>query len=312
MRDPHEVIHEELSQSYHLEDELGSGGMAVVYLARDRKHDRRVAIKVIRPELLTSIAPKRFAREVRITARLQHPHIVPLLESGMAGELPYYVTPYVEGESLRERIQQRGRLPVEEALQIARDVASALHYAHEQGIVHRDIKPENILIANEQAVVMDFGIARVFEGADETTLTESGSVVGTITYMSPEQLTAARKIDGRTDIYSLGCVLYEMLAGWPPFLGAAPGDVIRKQIFERPEPLPTKVPAAVRQAVMSALAKRPADRPQSVAEFVTALEAGATPESPVQGIRRYVTPGTATIAVLSLIVLAVFLLWLLG
>jgi serine/threonine protein kinase len=150
MRDPHEVIHEELSQSYHLEDELGSGGMAVVYLARDRKHDRRVAIKVIRPELLTSIAPKRFEREVRITARLQHPHIVPLLDSGMAGELPYYVTPYVEGESLRERIQQRGRLPVEEALQIARDVASALRYAHEQGIVHRDIKPENILIANEQ------------------------------------------------------------------------------------------------------------------------------------------------------------------
>ncbi|NIS01244.1 MAG: serine/threonine protein kinase, partial [Gemmatimonadetes bacterium] len=159
VRDPHEVIHTELSQRYWLEDELGSGGMAIVYLARDRKHDRLVALKVIHPELLSSVAPKRFEREIRITARLQHPHIVPLLDSGMAGGLPYFVSAYVEGESLRDRLRRTGKLRVEEAVGIARDVASALDYAHRQGIIHRDIKPENILISNGRAVVADFGIA---------------------------------------------------------------------------------------------------------------------------------------------------------
>lgn len=270
--DPHEVLHTALSATYELEDELGRGGMGTVYLARDRRHERRVAIKVIHPELAAGAALTRFNREIRVTARLQHPHIVPLLDSGIAGELAYYVSPFIEGESLRELIRRRGKLPVEEGVKIASDVAEALDYAHQQGIVHRDIKPENILVSGGQAVVADFGLARAMSGADEATLTATGMVVGTPLYVSPEQLAGLGDIDGRTDLYSLACVLYELLTGRPPFVGATVSAILRQHIFEKPEPLPGSIPAGVREAVLQALNKRPSGRHASTAEFAASLQ----------------------------------------
>jgi len=272
MGDPHEVIHEALSDTYELEDELGAGGMGTVFRARDRKHDRSVAIKVIHPELASGAALTRFEREIRVTAQLQHPHIVPLLDSGMAGELAYYVSPFIDGESLRELIQRRGKLPVQEAVKIASDVLEALEHAHQQGIMHRDIKPENILVSDGQATVADFGLARAMTGGDEATLTATGTVVGTPLYISPEQLAGLETIDARTDIYSLACVLYELLTGRPPFVGATVSDILKQHIYEKPEPLPGAVPTVVRGAVMRALNKRPTDRYPTAAEFAASLQ----------------------------------------
>src|SRR2546430_8622441 len=192
--------------------------MATVYLARDLKHDRPVALKVLRPELAASLGADRFLREIQVTAHLTHPNILPLLDSGRADEFLYYVTPYVEGESLRSRLERERQLPVDEAVRLAAAVAGALDYAHRHQIIHRDIKPENILLEDGQAVVADFGIARALHAAESAKLTETGVAVGTVAYMSPEQATG-EEFDGRSDIYSLGCVLYEMLAGEPPFTG---------------------------------------------------------------------------------------------
>ncbi|UCF21116.1 MAG: serine/threonine protein kinase [Gemmatimonadota bacterium] len=276
--DPHEILHAELADRYTLEEELGRGGMATVYRAHDRKHDRRVAIKVIHPELAEGIGPKRFEREIRTTATLQHPHIVPLLDSGTAGDLLYYVAPFIEGKSLRDFIRA-GDIPIETAIKIACDVAEALDYAHRNGIVHRDIKPENIMISDGQAVVTDFGIARAMNDSLTTALTESGTVVGTLVYISPEQLSGQRDIDGRADVYSLGCVLYEMLTGRPPFLGDS-ATLMKAHMLEAPAPLGAvvaNVSAGIERVVMSALEKRPDSRPVSAAEFAAALTRAATP-----------------------------------
>src|SRR5205807_309548 len=217
-----------LAGRYTIELELGQGGMATVYLAHDVRHDRRVAVKVLRPELSLELGADRFVREIHLAARLNHPHIMPLFDSGEAGGFLYYVMPVVEGESLRERLRQAQRLPVEDATQIAREVADALDHAHRHGVVHRDIKPENILLQEGHAVVADFGIGKAVSAAAQgaTAITRTGVTVGTPAYMSPEQAAGEQAIDGRSDIYSLGCVLYEMLAGAPPFTGPTAQAVI--------------------------------------------------------------------------------------
>jgi len=217
----HELT-EALQDRYKLERELGRGGMATVYLAQDLKHDRLVALKVLHPELAASLGPERFLREIKVAARLSHTHIVPLYDSGQAGDLLYYVMPYVEGESLRQRLNREKQLPVDVAVQIARNVAGALDYAHRHQVVHRDIKPENVMLHEGEALVTDFGIAKAISASGGQTLTQTGMAVGTPAYMSPEQAAGEAEPDGRSDVYSLGCVLYEMLAGTPPFTGQRP------------------------------------------------------------------------------------------
>ncbi|HEX9218737.1 MAG TPA: serine/threonine-protein kinase, partial [Gemmatimonadales bacterium] len=208
-----------LADRYTIERELGHGGMATVYLAQDLKHHRKVAIKVLEPELAAALGPERFLREIEIAAGLNHPHILPLYDSGEAATSLYYVMPYVEGETLRDRLKREGQLPLEDAVRITREVADALSYAHSHDVVHRDIKPENILFQAAHAVVSDFGIARAITAAAGASLTATGIAIGTPGYMSPEQGAASARVDERSDIYSLGCVLYEMLAGEPPFTG---------------------------------------------------------------------------------------------
>jgi serine/threonine-protein kinase len=272
-----------LADRYTIERELGRGGMATVYLARDLKHDRPVALKVLSPELAAVLGPERFLREVKITARLNHPHILPLLDSGEADSFLFYVMPYVAGESLRDRLTREKQLPVDDALQIAREVADALSYAHSHDVVHRDIKPENILLESGHAVVADFGIARAISAAGGDRLTETGLAVGTVAYMSPEQAAGSQDLDGRSDLYSLGCVLFEMLAGQTPFTAPTVEGVVRQHLTaEAPgiTALRLAVPGWVAAAVARALAKTPADRFSPVALFAEALtrhESAATP-----------------------------------
>ena len=262
-----------LGDRYHVERELGQGGMAVVFLAQDLKHRRRVAIKLLRPELSAVLGSERFLREIEIAATLQHPHILPLYDSGQAGALLYYVMPFAEGESLRQRLARERPLPIDAALQITREVGSALQHAHEHGVIHRDIKPENIMLSGGQAVVADFGIARALHAASPESLTLSGMVVGTPQYMSPEQAGGAA-VDGRSDQYSLACTLYELLIGQPPFTGPSPHAVIARHSLE---PVPSlrvvrqTVPQAVEGAIMRAMAKLPADRFASIQQFLDAL-----------------------------------------
>jgi len=243
-----EVLSRALSDRYRIERELGRGGMATVYLAEDLRHHRRVAIKVLDPEVAAAIGPERFLREIETVARLTHPHILPLFDSGQADGLLFYAMPYVEGESLRERLKREKQLPLEDALKIAREVADALSYAHSRGLVHRDIKPENILLEEAHAVVADFGIARAVAAAAGEKLTATGIAVGTPAYMSPEQASGGRDLDGRSDLYSLGCVLYEMLAGVPPFAGTTAESLAHQHLNLAPRPvteLRPAVPAAV-------------------------------------------------------------------
>jgi serine/threonine-protein kinase len=262
-----------LRDRYVIDRELGHGGMATVWLARDLKHDRLVALKVLRAELSAILGGERFLREIRLTAALQHPHILPLLDSGEAAGVLYYVMPYVEGESLRHRVEREGQLPLEDALQLTRGVAAALEYAHRQGVIHRDIKPENILLYQGEPMVADFGIALAAASAGRERLTETGLSLGTPAYMSPEQASAAGKLDSRSDQYSLACVVYEMLAGEPPYTGPTAQAIIAKRFSEPVPHLSTvrTVPAAVEAAVTRALAKAPADRFPSVADFAAAL-----------------------------------------
>jgi TolB-like protein len=264
-----------LTGRYDVEREIGRGGMAVVFLARDLRHERPVAIKVLRPELSAALGPERFEREIRIAAGLQHPGILPVYDSGSSGELLYYVMPFVEGESLRDFLLRSKQLPVAEAIRITCEVADALGHAHSHGIVHRDIKPENILLESGHALVADFGIARALQKADREQLTSSGIVMGTPAYMSPEQAGGDGQLDGRSDIYSLGCVLYEMLAGEPPFTGPTAQAVLAKHAAERPPSLrivrPT-IPVGLQNVVNTALAKVPADRFATATEFAAALE----------------------------------------
>src|SRR5881227_572807 len=254
--------------------------MATVYLARDLKHGRAVAIKVLRPELAAFLGIERFLKEIQIAARLTHPHILALHDSGQAGGFLFYVMPYIEGESLRDRLEREGPLPLEEALRITREVASALTYAHSHDVVHRDIKPENVLLSGGEAVVADFGIARAITQAAGSKLTETGIPIGTPAYMSPEQASGGGPIDGRSDVYSLACVLYEMLVGEPPYTGPSAQVVIAKR-FTDPVPsvrrLRETVASTVAGAITRALAKEPADRFVSAARFADALTPSAAP-----------------------------------
>src|SRR3989454_9957841 len=263
-----------LAGRYAIERELGHGGMATVYLAHDLKHDRDVALKVLRPELAAVLGAERFLQEIRISARLDHPHILTLIDSGAADGFLYYVLPFVRGESLRDKLNREQQLGIAEALAITKQVASALDYAHRQGLVHRDIKPENILIQEGEAVVADFGIALAVREAGGPRLTESGLSLGTPQYMSPEQATGGREVDVRSDVYSLAAVVYEMLAGEPPHTGPTAQAVIAKLLTERPTRIRTvrdTVPEGIDTAVAKALAKVPADRFGGAAEFATAL-----------------------------------------
>jgi len=274
MSDALERLGAALAEHYAIERQAGAGGMATVYLARDLKHDRHVALKVLRPELAAVLGIERFLSEIRVTAHLQHPHILPLFDSGQAGGLIYYVMPYVEAESLRQRLEREKQLPIDEAVSLTANVAAALDYAHRHGVIHRDIKPENILFQDGQAVVADFGIALAVSAAAGSRLTETGLSLGTPQYMSPEQATGDRLIDARSDIYSLGAVLYEMLAGEPPHTGPTVQSVIAKVVTDRPRPLGqlrASVTPQVEAAVLKALAKLPADRFQTAAQFVDAL-----------------------------------------
>ncbi len=292
-----------LADRYRIERELGHGGMATVYLADDLKHRRRVAIKVLRPELATAIGPERFLREIEISAGLHHPHIVALYDSGEAGGSLYYVMPFAEGESLRDRLNREKQLPLDDALLIAREVADALSYAHARGVVHRDIKPENILLESGHALVADFGIARALSAAGADRLTQTGVSIGTTTYMSPEQVAGDPDIDGRSDLYSLGCVLYEMLAGQPPFTGPTAEIVARQHLLTQAAPVtnlrPT-VPPEVAAALARILAKNPADRLSPASQLVRVL-AG---EAPAPGTGRWwKTPRGIAVATAFLLIL---------
>ncbi len=282
-----------LADRYTLERELGRGGMATVYLAHDIKHDRNVAVKVLRPELAAMIGAERFLTEIKTTANLQHPHIVPLFDSGQAIVPPlhegepgiggeaflYYVMPFIDGESLRDRLNREKQLPIQGAVRIAREVAAALDYAHRHGVIHRDIKPENILLHDGSALVADFGIALAVTsaGGDRGRLTETGMSVGTPQYMSPEQAMGERDITGQTDIYALGTITYEMLVGEPPFTGPTSQAIVARLVADEPRPLIAQrrsIPPEVEDAVLTALEKLPADRFATPADFARALDAG--------------------------------------
>jgi eukaryotic-like serine/threonine-protein kinase len=268
-----------LAGSYTLRRELGRGGMATVYLADDVKHDRPVALKVLHPELAASLGPDRFLREIKLAARLQHPHIMSVLDSGESGGHLWFTMPYVEGESLRDRLVRERQLPVADAVRLTREAALALDFAHRHGVVHRDVKPENILLVDGQALVADFGIARAIDQGSAPHLTETGMSVGTPAYMSPEQAVGDKGLDARTDIYSLGTVLYEMLAGETPFAAPTAQAMLARRFTETPRPLQQlreTVPEAVAQAVARALAKAPADRFATAAEFARALDPATT------------------------------------
>ena len=287
--DPHALtaVPEELAvalgERYSLERELGQGAMATVYLARDVRDRRPEAITVMRPKMANALGAERFLREIEIARSMAHPLIVPLYESGNAGGVLYYIMPYVEGESLFDRLQRERRLPLEAALGITHDVAGALGYSHARGVLHRDVKPENILLAGGRALVADFGLARAIGAADYRRLTQTGVIVGTAYYMSPEQLREERDLDQRVDVYSLGCILYEMLTGEPPYTGRSLTELATR-ILGAPVPsvrrLDAGVPAAVDHAIGRALAKVAADRFASMEEFTAALPppgAAATP-----------------------------------
>ena len=266
-----------LADHYAIGGELGAGGMATVYLAEDLKHHRKVAVKVLRPELAATLGPERFVREIEIAANLSHPHILPLHDSGEADGFLYYVMPYVEGESLRERLDRDGTLPVEDAVRLTDDVAAALSYAHDHGIVHRDVKPENIMLTGGRAVVADFGIARALQVAGGERLTGTGLAIGTPAYMSPEQAMGLEEVDARSDVYSLGCVVYEMVGGRAPFEGTPPQALLAMHAVDTVPGLRASdpaIPVYVERAVERALAKSPADRFQSASAFAEALTTG--------------------------------------
>ena len=271
------ALEQALSGRYLVERELGRGGMALVYQARDLRHDRPVAIKVLRPEIGLALGGERFLREIRLTAQLRHPHILPVFDSGSAGAELWYVMPYVDGGSLRSHMHTEGRLPVDEAVTLTRQVLAALGYSHGLGIVHRDIKPENVLLQAGEAVVADFGIARALQDAGGDRLTETGLSLGTPSYMSPEQVTGEPGIDGRSDIYAVGCMLYEMLAGQPPFTGPTAQAIIAKKLVSSPPPLRTlrpEAPAVLEQCLERALATSPEQRFATADEFARALQSG--------------------------------------
>ncbi|MEO7251338.1 MAG: protein kinase, partial [Arenimonas sp.] len=270
-----------LADRYRLEREIGAGGMATVYLAEDLKHQRKVAIKVLRPELAAALGPDRFMQEIAIAARLQHPHILAVHDSGEADGFLYYVMPYVEGESLRERLLRQGELPVHEAVRLLLEIADALAHAHASGVVHRDIKPENVMLSGRHALVMDFGVAKaVSEASARKFATTVGVALGTPAYMAPEQATADPNLDHRADIYALGVLGYELLTGRPPFIEGSPQQILAAHLTKAPEMITVHrpgIPPALAAVIMRALAKQPADRWQTAEELVTQLEPLTTP-----------------------------------
>ena len=271
-----DLLNAALEGRYAIEAELGTGGMSTVYLADDLKHDRKVALKVLRSDITAAIGRDRFLREIQIIAQLNHPHILPLYDSGEVDGLLLYVMPYIPGESLRDRIKREKHLPAEDALQVAEDIADALSYAHSRGVVHRDIKPGNILLEAGHAMVADFGIALAVSAAGGERITETGVYLGTPEYMSPEQAAGDTDIDGRSDQYSLACVLYEMLTGQPPFVGPTARAIIARHLTDTVPPIKTvrpDLPPAIARAVSRALAKLPVDRYPTVDQFVTDLSA---------------------------------------
>ncbi len=302
-----------VADRYVIERQLGEGGMAEVYLAQDLKHDRQVAVKVLRPELAAALGPERFLHEIKVTANLQHPHILQLFDSGEADGLLFYVMPYVAGESLRDRLNRETQLPIDDALQITKAVASALDYAHRHHIIHRDIKPENILLQDGQPVVSDFGIALAVSAAGGQRLTKSGVSFGTPQYMSPEQATRDRELDARSDLYSLACVTYEMVSGVPPHTGSSAQEIIAAIVTEDPLRLSRRrrtVPPHVEAAVHKALQKLPADRFSNAAHFSNALDnpAFTAPETMTTSRRAPVgSRGHATLVLAA--VLAAVALW---
>jgi serine/threonine-protein kinase len=296
-------LFEALADRYRIDRELGRGGFAVVYLAHDLRHDRPVGLKVLHPDIAAALGVERFQREIHLAARLQHPHILGVFDSGEAAGQLWYVMPYVEGESLRDRIVRERQLPVADAVRIVQEVADALDYAHRHGVIHRDIKPENILLTDRHALVADFGIARAV-GADALTLT--GMAIGTPAYMSPEQASGEGNVDARSDLYALGCVLYEMLAGEPPFTGPTVQAILSRALTEPPRPVhPIRdaVPAALDTVMAKALARVPADRYASGSELAAAIAAaaGQAPRS-ARPLRRLAPPRLASVFVLGLVI----------
>src|SRR5438034_3742511 len=289
-----ETLRDALVEHYAVQRELGRGGMATVFLAEDLKHHRPVAIKVLHSELAAALGSDRFLREIAIAARLQHPHILPLYDSGTVNRLLYYGMPYVEGEWLRDRLEREKQLSLDEAVRITSEVAGALAYAHSHAVVHRDIKPENVMLSGGTAVVADFGIARAVTAAgEEHQLTQTGTVIGTPAYMSPEQATGSAEIDGRSDQYSLACVVYEMLVGEPPFTGPTAQAVMARHSLDAVSPpsiVRASIPDAVEDALLRALAKTPADRFPTAALFAEAL---ARPSAATGPMRRATRPTPA-------------------
>ena len=282
MVDLRDQLQHTLGDNYTIERELGGGGMSLVFVAEEISLGRKVVVKVLIPELAASVNVERFRREIQLAAKLQHPHIVPVLTAGVSEGLPFYTMPFIEGESLRAKLARSGELPVQEAAKILRDVLSALSYAHERGVVHRDIKPDNVLLTANHAVVTDFGLAKALSASTNpgSSLTSVGVTLGTPAYMSPEQAAADPGTDYRTDIYSVGAMAYEMLTGQLVFSARSPQAMLAAQAIEKPEAVDKKrpsVPPALSSLIMRALEKRPADRPQSAAEMLGALEAAVTP-----------------------------------
>ncbi|MDX1675155.1 MAG: serine/threonine-protein kinase, partial [Longimicrobiales bacterium] len=314
-----ERLNAALEGHYRVERELGEGGMATVYLADDIKHDRKVALKVLKPELAAVVGAERFLAEIKTTAQLQHPHILPLHDSGEADSFLFYVMPFVEGESLREKLEREQQLPVEDALAIAEKVAAALQYAHEQDVVHRDIKPANILMSRGEPLVADFGIALALSQAGDGRITETGLSLGTPHYMSPEQAAGERTLDKRSDVYALGCVLYEMLTGQPPFGGPNAQTVLGRILTGDPDPVTEhrrSVPANVEAAVHKSLERLPADRFESAKAFSEALRNPSFRRSADPGRRYAANPDAAgrwkriaLIAMAAAVVFAGLALW---
>ncbi|MGH7519885.1 MAG: protein kinase domain-containing protein [Gemmatimonadales bacterium] len=279
MTEPFAELNAVLAEHYVIDRELGRGGMALVYLARDVKHERFVALKTLRPEIAMALGRERFLREIKLAARLQHPNILPVYDSGDAAGTLYYVMPFVEGESLRDRLEREPQLPLDEALQITREVADALSYAHDHDVVHRDIKPENIMLSGGHAIVADFGIARAVSAAGGDRLTETGLAIGTPAYMPPEQSAGTGKVDRRSDIYSLACVLYETLAGQPPFTGPTAQAIMARHSLDsvpRLKVVREAIPDDVEVVIERALEKVPADRYQTAVQFRDALSSAST------------------------------------
>jgi serine/threonine protein kinase/Tfp pilus assembly protein PilF len=291
-----------VSQSYAIDRELGKGGMATVYLAQDTKHDRLVALKVLHPDLAASLGPERFLREIKLAAKLNHPHILGLHDSGEADGFLYYVMPYIEGESLRERLDRIQQFSIDEAIHHGRAIASALDYAHRHGIVHRDIKPQNIMLNEGEAMVMDFGIAKALSAAGPETLTQTGMMVGTPAYVSPEQAAGETNLDGKSDQYSLACVIYEMLSGERPFSGATPQAVMAKRFSETPKPLRSirsSIPESVEKAVTRAMAIDGNARYSTSAQFAQALASGSlTTPTDTASLPQTVVSAAKSVAVL--------------